>query len=53
MLMLDYFAVGKTGAVLRSDNFAECKIVVASLIIILTALHLFFLRYLILILVLR
>jgi hypothetical protein len=28
--MLDYFAVSKTGAVLRSDNFAECKIVVAS-----------------------
>ena len=28
LLQLDYFAVGKTGAVLRSDNFAEYKIVV-------------------------
>jgi hypothetical protein len=28
-LMLYYFAVGKTGAVLRSDNFADGKIVVA------------------------
>ena len=28
LLLLDYFAVGKTGAVLRSDNFAEYKIVV-------------------------
>jgi hypothetical protein len=30
LLLLVYFAVGKTGAVLRSDNFAGCKIVVAA-----------------------
>ena len=29
MLLLIYFVVDKTGAVLRSDNFAECKIVTA------------------------
>ena len=28
MLQLRYFVVDKTGAVLRSDNFAGCKIVV-------------------------
>ena len=28
LLLLDYFVVDKTGAVLRSDNFAEYKIVV-------------------------
>ncbi len=28
MLLLNYFVVDKTGAVLRSDNFAEYKIVV-------------------------
>jgi hypothetical protein len=30
MLPLGYFVDNKTGAVLRSDNFAEGKIVVAS-----------------------
>jgi hypothetical protein len=36
MLLLNYFVVDKTGAVLRSDNFAEDKIVVLLSYIILT-----------------
>jgi hypothetical protein len=40
--MLCYFAVCKTGAVLRSDNFAGGKIVVASRIKVIVLWSLYF-----------